>query len=105
MSTRLNQLQTLLDASPDDTFLLFAIAKEYEKAGDLDSALNYYLKLKAEDSEYVGLYYHLGKLYEVKDQLETAVAVYDEGMQIAKRQGDRHALSELAGARLNVVDE
>ncbi|MEY4904831.1 MAG: hypothetical protein RLZZ292_2646, partial [Bacteroidota bacterium] len=28
-----------------------------------------------------------------------------EGMAVAKKAGDQHALSELAGARLNLVDE
>ena len=32
-SNRLNQLMSFLEASPEDSFILFAIAKEYEKGG------------------------------------------------------------------------
>ena len=48
----------------DDSFALFALAKEYEKHGDLDQALAYYRRLRQSNPGYVGLYYHLGKLYE-----------------------------------------
>ncbi len=105
MTERLKQLQNFLEASPDDSFILFAIAKEYEKANDLDTALAYYLKLNTSDPDYVGLYYHLGKLYELKEDLDTAVLTYQNGMEVAKKQGDKHALSELAGAKLNLVDD
>jgi tetratricopeptide (TPR) repeat protein len=105
VSDRLQQLQNFLKASPGDTFILFAIAKEYEKLQDHDKAFEYYLLLKEKDANYVGLYYHLGKLYEEKGAIDTAVETYKTGMQVAKQQGDQHALSELAGAKLNLVDD
>ena len=39
-SNRLNQLMSFLEASPEDSFILFAIAKEYEKYDDIDNAMN-----------------------------------------------------------------
>ncbi len=105
VADRLQQLQDFLEASPEDSFILFAIAKEYEKLQNNDKALEYYLQLKKSDPNYVGLYYHLGKLYESKGNIDTAVSVYKNGMDVAKQQGDQHALSELAGAKLNLVDD
>ena len=105
MTERLQRLQSLLEASPNDSFILFAIAKEYEKASDFDTALDYYLRLKTSEPDYVGLYYHLGKLYEVKEDFDAAVATYQTGMEVAKKLGDKHSLSELVGAKLNLVDE
>jgi tetratricopeptide (TPR) repeat protein len=105
LTERLQQLLNFLESSPDDSFLLFAIAKEYEKEGIIETALQYYLQLKRSDPDYVGLYYHLGKLYEIKEDFDTAVITYQTGMEVAKKQGDKHALSELAGAKLNLVDE
>jgi len=104
LSDRLQQLQNFLEASPDDSFILFAIAKEHEKLEDQETALQQYLKLREIDPDYVGLYYHLGKLYEQQQKEEQAVEAYEAGMIIAKKQGDQHALSELAGAKLNLVD-
>jgi tetratricopeptide (TPR) repeat protein len=103
--SRLLQLQQFLATSPDDAFILFALAKEYEKQNDLDQALSYYQTLRAKQADYVGTYYHLGKLQEKQNDFDAAVATYTEGMAVAKKAGDQHALSELAGARLNLVDE
>lgn len=103
--TRLDQLKQLLDDSPDDSFLLFAVAKEYEKLGDDQQALHWFEQLHNHDPAYVGLYYHLGKLHERLGQHARAFHTYSEGMEVARQQGDQHALSELAGARLALGDE
>lgn len=102
---RLEKLLRFLEENPGDSFLLFAIAKEYEKNGNDDEALLYFEKLEAEDEGYVGLYYHLGKLWERRSAPAKAFRVYSKGMEIARKAGDQHALSELAGARLILGDE
>ena len=104
MSQRLNYLTQLNESSPDDSFVLFALAKEYEKTGDSDQALVFYEKLRVMDPGYVGLYYHLGKLYELKADPENAVTAYRQGIEVARSAGDRHAESELRGALLNWED-
>lgn len=101
-NSRLTRLFTFLKESPDDSFLLFAIAKEYEKLEDLDNALDYYLKLVAIDPDYVGTYYHLGKLYEEEEETEKALVAYQDGILIAKKIKDQHALSELMNAKMNL---
>ena len=98
-SERLKQLFQFLKASPDDSFILFAIAKEYEGLKAIPQAFEYYHLLRDKTPDYVGLYYHLGKLYETQEDWPTAIATYDKGMEVAKNQGDRHALGELRGAR------
>lgn len=102
---RLHKLLQFLESSPGDSFLSFAVAKEYESAGDEERALEYYQRLTEQDPDYVGAYYHLGKLYERRRQYEKARQTYERGMEAAKRAGDRHALSELAGARLALEEE
>jgi tetratricopeptide (TPR) repeat protein len=102
---RLTTLLQMLAAEPTDAFLLFAIAKEYESAGDDNEALNFYTKCREHNPDYVGLYYHLAKLYERKNDIQTAISVYDAGMLVAKAQNNRHALNEMAIARSEWVDE
>ena len=104
-SKRLEQLFGFLQNSPEDSFLLFAIAKEYEKLENWDKALEYYLKIEAKDPSYIGLYYHLGKLYEHFQKPDTAYMTYKKGMEIAKAANDQHAYSELATAKLYLGDE
>ena len=61
--------------------------------------------LREKDPEYVGLYYHLGQLYEEMDEGEQALKVYEEGIAIAKNLKDFHALSELNGVKTNLEME
>lgn len=103
-TARMQQLLTLLENSPQDAFLLFAIAKEYEGIGDRSKALDTYRQLENSTPDYVGLYYHLGKLLEKLDRLEEAKAAYDKGLEVAKAAGDRHAWNELSSARMDMED-
>ena len=102
---RLQRLLQLLKDSPGDEFLLFAIAKEHEKYGREEEALQWYLKLREESPAYIGTYYHLGKLYERLGQPADAFRTYQTGMKTAQQAGDQHALSELAGAKLALGDD
>lgn len=104
-SPRLQQLFSFLEKSPDEPFILFAIAKEYEKLQQLEKALEYYQKIEVTNPTYVGTYYHLGKLQEQLGADAQAFATYKKGMQIAKDAGDQHSLSELAGAKVELGDE
>ena len=102
--SRLDQLFQFLEAQPDEPFLLFAVAKEYERADDAPKALEFYLRLHQTTPQYVGLYYHLGKLYERAGDLQNAIETYGKGIEIARAAGDQHALNELAAAKLNLDD-
>ena len=66
--------------------------------------MHFYNDVRINDPEYVGTYYHLGKLQEALKDVEGALATYKEGIEIAKRIGDRHALSELAEAKMEIED-
>lgn len=103
--SRLEQLLHFLDSSPNDPFLLFALAKEYEGMSDDGKALEYYLDLRKAHPDYVGLYYHLGKLYQRREEIDLAIEAYKTGMEVATRAGDRHAYSELAEAKMEISDE
>ena len=73
--------------------------------GNDGKALHFFQKLLEIDPKYVGVFYHLGKLFERMGQPETAFATYKHGMEVAKAAGDQHALSELAGAKLELGDD
>ena len=104
-TVRLESLKNLLAEEPNDGFLLFAVAKEYESSGSLDEALIHYEKLRSVNPDYVGLYYHLAALYQEMDELEKALIIYDTGIEIATGLHDLHALSELKGAKMNLEME
>ncbi|MEO0041336.1 MAG: hypothetical protein RL329_784 [Bacteroidota bacterium] len=103
--SRLQQLFQFLENSPEEPFLLFAIAKEYEGLGEVTKAFTYYEQLTRDAPYYVGTYYHLGKLYEKEQLFDKALKTYQQGMNVAQRAGDRHAYSELSGAKTDLEDE
>lgn len=81
---------------------LFAIAKEYEQMSMPDQAEHYYLTLRKANPSYVGLYYHLARLYEDTGKVEDALNIYDEGIFMANKMRDQHALAELKNAKMNL---
>lgn len=94
---RLQKLLDFLESEPNDPFLKYALATEYFNVKDYDKALQYYQDLVANHPDYVGTYYHLGKLYEITDRKENAIMTYRKGMEISRKVGDMHAFSELQG--------
>lgn len=96
--SRFETLKNFLKESPDDPFLHFALAKEYEKQGKIDDALNEYQYLVQNHSDYVGTYYHLGKLLETKQVWDRAQQIYQQGIDEAKKLRDNHAARELREA-------
>ena len=102
---RLERLLDMLNGTKEDPFILFAIAKEYENKGEDNISLDYYSKLIANHPNYVGTYYHLGKLYERTDNMKEAINTYTNGMLVAKNNKDQHSYNELAAAKFNLTDE
>ncbi|HPQ98592.1 MAG: tetratricopeptide repeat protein [Lewinellaceae bacterium] len=100
MPTRLEQLLELLAAQPDEPFILFALAKEYEKVEPAE-ALAFYEKTLEKDPGYLGAYFHRGQLLAELGETDLAIECFDQGIAKAKASGDHHALSELMNARTN----
>jgi tetratricopeptide (TPR) repeat protein len=99
---RLNVLLDMYNQDPNDSFVIYALAKEYETCADLDQSLSHFMLLQKNDPDYVGMYYHLGKLYEKLEKPKEALEIYETGIQISKKLKDFHALSELNNAKVNL---
>ena len=100
--SRLESLKELLQENDKDSFLLFAIAKEYESLNLDDKAQAVYQQLYMLDPDYIGLYFHFAKLFERLEDYESALRYYDEGIKKAIILGDQHSLAELKNAKLNL---
>ncbi|TKB97766.1 tetratricopeptide repeat protein [Pedobacter cryophilus] len=102
---RLERLLEFHENEPNDPFLKYALATEYLRLNNHEKALWFYLELVNKHTDYVGTYYHLGKLYEVLQQPEEALKVYEQGIAVAKKIKDQHALNELLGVFNSLQDE
>ena len=95
---RILQLRQMLAESPKDTFLRYALALEHLKMNQLQESLELFRDLEHNDPDYLATYYQMGKLLEVMNQPVEAERVYQSGMEVARRQKNRHALAELGSA-------
>lgn len=100
--TRKKQLSDLLKDSPEDSFLLFAMAKEFENEENYEEACNYYSKIQQFDAKYVGMYYHYAHaLIELEEDENKIMEIFKQGIEMATQLNDLHAKAELQNAFTN----
>lgn len=101
---RLERLLAFLEEEPDDPFLLYAIATEYN-ASEPHKSLEFYEKLLNDHPDYVGTYYHAAALYADLDEPGKAEATYKKGIEVARLAGELKAMQELQNAYTNFLME
>lgn len=92
-------------ANPGDSFSKFALALEFLKQDNLKRAKLLFEDIYHNDPQYVGVYYHLGKLYERLQKFEQARQMYTEGIDVAAEQHEQRTLNELTEARAQLEIE
>ena len=93
----------MLAQQPTDSFLNHAMALEEIKLGNEAAARSLFESIMQRDPQYIGSYYHLGKLLERQGDETAAIEVFERGMEVAQKLGDQHALNELRGAYDNLI--
>jgi tetratricopeptide (TPR) repeat protein len=91
----IDQLQRLLETEPEDTFLLYALAQEHAKAGNLADAIGAYNRVIALDPGHGYAYFHKARAQEqagAPDAADTLRA----GLQAARAVRDDKAAAEIA---------
>lgn len=100
---RIEKLKEYLQQTPNDNFLRHALALEYIKMGDDNEAKKLFQSILKDSPNYVGSYYHLGKLLERNGETQQAIECYEKGMVQAKYLKDQHAYNELQAAYEDLV--
>jgi tetratricopeptide (TPR) repeat protein len=101
---RLTQLLEFLQENPNDPFLKYCIALEYDKLNEPEQTLRYFTNLVENHPSYIATYYHLGKFYEKQGLEDQAANTYEKGLQQAQQAKDMHAYSELLNAKNELVN-
>lgn len=102
MKTNIPKLAARVKDNPGDSFSKFALALELLKQDDLTKARLLFESIVKEDPGYVGVYYHLGKLYSRLDENILALETYKDGIEVAERNKELHTKSELQAAILSL---
>lgn len=103
-SDKIRQLARNVQRDPDDTFSKFALALELIKADKVEKALILFESVYRQTPDYVGIYYHLGKLYQMMGNVVRAEEIFREGLGVAEKQGETRTYEELSEA-LGVLHE
>ena len=100
---RIEKLKEFLNQNPTDSFLQHALALEYIKIGEDNTARRLFEEILHRQPDYIGSYYHFAKLLERIGEQEMAIVWYEKGMAAAKNAGDAHAYNELQMAYEELV--
>jgi tetratricopeptide (TPR) repeat protein len=95
--TRLEMLAQFLEQNPGDAFARYGLAMEYSKAGQTEQALAEFKKLLELHADYTNGYFMAAQTLERNGRTPEAKKMLESGIEAAKRAGNKHALSEMAG--------
>lgn len=95
---KISQLARSVQKDPADTFSQFALALELLKVNRVEKAQVLFEAILKQDSEYLGVYYHLGKLYQQRGMYSKAENLFKDGVKLAEKKGDLRTTSELLEA-------
>lgn len=103
--SRLSELESLLDQNPDDPFIIYALAREYEQNLATMQALLMYEHLVTDHPSYVATYYHYAKLLFSLGNKNEAINLLEKGVEQGSVAKDMHAVSEMKGLLMGWRDE
>lgn len=98
MASRIDTLQSLLEQDPSNSRLRYMLAMETLNAGDLEGAVAIFRDILERDSTYSAAYFHGGQTLEKLGRIDEARAIYRQGIEATRLNGDSHTRSELEGA-------
>lgn len=101
MNSKIEQLLVFKNENPNDPFILYALAMEYEKNKNYNTAEKYYQILITQHPEYGGTYYHYAQLLELLNKTALAESIYQQGLSVLGQKKDAHSHRELTEAYQN----
>lgn len=98
MNKRLSMLETLTQSGKADAFAWYGLALEYRREGRTGDALATFEKLCELHPDYVPQYLMAGQMLLDAGQKDEARGWLERGVEVARAQGNAHALGELEAA-------
>ncbi len=90
-------LAQFLEQNPNDAFARYGLAMEYSKAGETEQALSEFNKLLEMHPDYTNGYFMAAQTLERHGRTAEAKKMLENGIEAARRTGNKHALSEMSG--------
>jgi tetratricopeptide (TPR) repeat protein len=93
--SRLEELEAMLEESPDDPFLIYALAREYESQQSTMQALLMYEHLVTNFPDYIATYYHYAKLLFGAGNRNAAIQLLEKGIESGNKNKEAHLVNEM----------
>lgn len=97
-SNRIDVILSMLEKEPNDIFLNYSLGLEYVSNNSFSLAEQQFKKVITIQSDYIPVYYQLGKLYELMKNNEEALRILNSGLNYAKTQKNNKAINEFGEA-------
>ncbi len=104
MSSRIDEIRTIIATNPKDPFSQYGLAMEYKRLGLFSEANQAFTQLAAEFPAYVPQYLMHGNLLVEMARIEEAKQVYRHGILVAEKAQNYHAKGELSQALSQIED-
>ena len=91
----ISSLEKLLGTPRDNALLRYSLGLEYARAGERERALEFLREAVRRDALYSAAWKALGKLLAEMNRSADALEAYRQGIEAAKKKGDRQAEKEM----------
>ena len=92
---RINQILAMLKKDDESVFLNYVLALEYQSGNKLEEAIPLFRTIIKKDNEYLAAYFQLGRCCASVGQKEEALKVFELGIEMALKKGDRKTYGEM----------
>ena len=96
MPTRREKIEALLVDEPEDQFLRYGLAIEFENEGLFDDSAKVFLSLMNDPKPHVPSFLRGAQLFVRMDEIEQARTALRTGIEIARSRGEMHPAGEMA---------
>jgi predicted Zn-dependent protease len=87
MQSRIDVFRQMLEAEPDNSMVMFGLAKEYEKLGEYEQVVEILERYLAKADDEGNAYGTLAKAYEKTGQRERAIETLKKGIDVSTAHG------------------
>ena len=87
MQNRIEVFKQMLESDPDNTMVLFGLAKEYEKLGQASEVISLLETYLAKADDEGNAYGALAKAYAASGNREKAKEIYAKGIEVSLAHG------------------
>lgn len=87
MQNRIEVFKQMLESDPNNTMVMFGLAKEYEKTGQTAEIIELLEKYISQADDEGNAYGVLAKAYEQTGNREKAIETYQKGIEVSMAHG------------------